>query len=162
MSADADILVERMESEADLDAVAALEARCFTNPWTRDMLARELLQSDVAHVFVLRLADQRVAAFCSCWIIGDELHINTVAVDLPHRRRGIATQLMRYVMTAASRRGATRATLEVRASNQPARRLYENLGFVVTATRSRYYTQPEEDALVLWKEGLLNLDGPGI
>ncbi len=149
-----DFIIERVQSEADLDAVAELEARCFTNPWTRDMLARELAAAPVAHLFVLRLPAQPVAAFCSCWIVADELHINTIAVDVPHRRSGLATRLMREVMQEAARRGATRATLEVRESNTSARRLYEKLGFSVTAVRPRYYAQPEENALILWRESL--------
>jgi ribosomal-protein-alanine N-acetyltransferase len=155
-----DVIVERMESAADLDAVAELEARCFTNPWTRDMLARELAQSDVAHVFVLRLPGERIAAFCSCWIIADELHINTMAVDMPYRRQGLATHLLRHVVREAIRRGAVRATLEVRESNVPARLLYESLGFAVTAVRPRYYTQPEEDGLILWRDALGDLNNP--
>ena len=59
---------------------------------------------------------------------------------------------MRHVLTEAGRRGALRATLEVRESNEPARRLYESLGFAVTAVRPRYYTQPEEDGLILWRD----------
>ncbi|MGH9370392.1 MAG: ribosomal protein S18-alanine N-acetyltransferase [Vicinamibacterales bacterium] len=148
------VFVERLETDADLDGVAALEARCFSNPWTREMLARELAQSDVAHVFVLRLPGAPVAAFCSCWIITDELHVNTMAVDFPYRRQGLATRLMRHVMAEAAGRGAVRATLEVRRSNEPARRLYESLGFSVAAVRPRYYTQPEEDALILWCDAL--------
>jgi [ribosomal protein S18]-alanine N-acetyltransferase len=154
VSAAEGILIERIVSDDDLDAVAALEARCFTNPWTREMLARELAQSDVAHVFVLRLADRSVAAFCSCWIVADELHINTMAVDVAYRRQGLASGMLRHVMADAAARGAVRATLEVRASNEPARLLYESLGFAVTAIRPRYYTAPDEDALILWKEGL--------
>jgi ribosomal-protein-alanine N-acetyltransferase len=148
------VVIERVAGEADLDLVAELEARCFTNPWTREMLARELSQSDVAFVFVLRLPGEAVAAFCSCWVVADELHINTIAVAPEHRRRGLARDLMRHVMAEAARRGACHATLEVRASNEPAQRLYESLGFSVRAVRRKYYSQPEEDALILWKEGL--------
>lgn len=148
------VVVERLETDEDLDAVAALESRCFTNPWTREMLARELAQSDVAQVFVLRLPGERVAAFCSCWIVAGELHVNTMAVDPRYRRRGLAMHLMEQVLLAAARRGAVRATLEVRESNEPARRLYEALGFEVTAIRPRYYTNPEENALILWRDGL--------
>ncbi|MGH8639883.1 MAG: ribosomal protein S18-alanine N-acetyltransferase [Burkholderiales bacterium] len=156
------IVIERIESDADLDGVAELEARCFSNPWTREMLARELAQPDVAHVFVLRLPGQPVAGFCSCWIVADELHINTIAVDFPNRRLGLATRLMRHVMAEARRRGAVKATLEVRRSNAAARELYESLGFAVTAVRPRYYTTPEEDALILWRHTLGELDNPEI
>lgn len=140
--------------EGDLDAVAALEADAFTNPWTRVMLERELRQSDVARVYVLRLPGQPVAAFCTCWVIYDELHINTIAVDRSRRRQGLATALMRYVLEDAARGGAVRATLEVRRSNDAAQQLYQRLGFKVSAVRHRYYTQPEEDALIFWLDRL--------
>jgi [ribosomal protein S18]-alanine N-acetyltransferase len=149
-----DMVFERLSDERDLDEVAALEARCFTNPWTRDMLARELAQSDVACIFVLRLPDRQLAGFCSCWIVADELHVNTLVIDLPYRQRGLGVGLMQWVMEEAARRGATRATLEVRESNEAARRLYASLGFEVVARRSRYYSQPDEDALILWRENL--------
>lgn len=151
-------VIERATAADDLDAVAALEARCFTNPWTREMLARELAQSDVAQLYVLRLPDHGIAAFCSCWIVVDELHINTMAVANEHRRRGLGRRLMRHVMADAAARGARRATLEVRRSNLAACRLYEALGFRVTAVRSGYYTEPDEDGLILWRSPL---DGPG-
>jgi ribosomal-protein-alanine N-acetyltransferase len=153
-----DCAVERLADDDDLDAVAALEADSFTNPWTREMLARELRQSDVARVYVLRAAGKRVAAFCACWVIFDELHINTIAVDPPLRRRGLATILLEHVIGDAARDGATTATLEVRRSNGPAIALYERLGFAVEAVRARYYTGPEEDALILWRRGLKPAD----
>ncbi len=146
--------IERLTSEADLDAVAALEAESFANPWTRDMLARELGQSDVARVYVLRMTDARLAAFCACWLVFDELHVNTVAVTPSWRRRGLATALMQHVLADAARDGAEQATLEVRRSNEPALELYRRLGFAVEAVRPRYYTSPEEDALILWRRDL--------
>lgn len=152
-----DVVIERLADAADLDSVVDVEARCFTNPWTREMLERELAQSDVAHVFVLRVPGRRVAAFCSCWIVLDELHVNTLVVDLPYRRLGLGVRLMHWVIAEAVRRGVTRATLEVRESNEAARRLYERLGFEVVARRPKYYSQPEEDALILWREHLAKL-----
>ena len=147
-------MIERVSSSDDLERVAALEAACFTNPWTREMLERELQHSNVARVYALRDETGGVAAFCTCWIVLDELHINTIAVAPDRRREGLATALMRHVMQDAARDGGTRATLEVRASNTPARRLYSTLGFVETAVRPRYYTQPEEDGIILWCDDL--------
>jgi ribosomal-protein-alanine N-acetyltransferase len=155
-----DMVIERLSDEGDLDEVAALEARCFTNPWTRDMLARELAQSDVACIFLLRLPDRHLAGFCSCWIVADELHVNTLVIDLPYRQRRLGIRLMRWVMEEAARRGARRGTLEVRESNEAARRLYASLGFEIVARRSRYYSQPDEDALILWHEDLANPEKP--
>jgi len=136
----------------DIDAVVALEAESFTNPWPRDTLVWELGNSDVTRVYLLRDADGTVAAFCLCWVIFDELHINTLAVAPARRRQGLATLLLRYVLAETAKEGARRATLEVRASNQAALELYRRLGFRVTASRPGYYTNPDEDALILWLE----------
>jgi len=141
------------EAAADIDAVAALEAESFTNPWPREQLVWELRNSDVTRIFVLRDERGVIVAFCVCWVIFDELHINTLAVASDLRRRGTATLLLRHVLAETSKEGARKATLEVRASNQAALALYERLGFRVTATRPGYYTHPQEDALILWLEG---------
>jgi ribosomal-protein-alanine N-acetyltransferase len=141
------------DAAADIDAVAALEAESFTNPWPREQLVWELVNSDVTRIFVLRDDDAAIAAFCLCWVIFDELHINTLAVAPGFRRRGLATLLMQHVLAETAKEGARKATLEVRASNQAALALYERLGFRVTATRPGYYTGPDEDALILWLEG---------
>jgi ribosomal-protein-alanine N-acetyltransferase len=148
------MVIERISDPIDLDAVAALEAATFTNPWTREMLDRELRQSDVARVYVVRLPGCPVAAFCACWLVFDELHINTIAVDARHRRKGLASALMTHILADAAGSGARRAFLEVRRSNEPAQRLYESLGFTASGVRRNYYTQPEEDALILSKEGM--------
>ena len=140
--------------DADIDAVAALEAESFTNPWPRDTLVWELRNSDVTRAYLVRDAAGAIAAFCVCWVIFDELHINTLAVAPAARRRGLATALVRHVMADAAASGATRATLEVRASNAAALALYQRLGFHVAATRPGYYAKPQEDALILWREGL--------
>jgi ribosomal-protein-alanine N-acetyltransferase len=147
-------VIERVFSAQDLDAVAALEAACFTNPWTREMLEREVRESGVGRVYILRDPSGGVAAFCSCWMVVDELHINTIAVDPVRRRSGLATSLMRQVMEEGARSGATKATLEVRASNVAARQLYAKLGFIESGVRTLYYTQPDEDAIILWRDGL--------
>lgn len=149
-----EVTIERLTHGADLGPVVALEAASFTNPWSRDVLARELAESTVTRLYVLRTAEHGVAAFCLCWLIADELHINTIAVAPVLRRRGLARELMRHVMAEAAAAGATRATLEVRRSNAPALALYERLGFTVCAVRPGYYTTPDEDALILWREGL--------
>lgn len=150
-----DRLAGRFTGEADLDAVAALEAESFANPWTRDMLARELRHSDVARVYVLRRPDASVVAFCACWVIVDELHINTIAVDPAHRRLGLATRLLHVVLADVASQGVVRATLEVRRSNEAACRLYQRLGFTIEAVRANYYVRPEEDALILWRRNLV-------
>lgn len=146
------ITIEPLSSDADLDAVLDIETASFTSPWTRDMYVTELQNVGVSFFYVARTADRRVVAYCSCWRVVDELHINNLAVSPPCRRQGIATALLNHVLEEGVRLGARRATLEVRRSNDAARQLYAQLGFSPAGVRRAYYTNPVEDALVLWKE----------
>jgi ribosomal-protein-alanine N-acetyltransferase len=98
--------------------------------------------------------NDRIAGFCSFWLVLDEIHINNLAVRHEYQGQGLGPALLTHVLQAGASRGAERATLEVRPSNAPARRLYERLGFEVAATRPNYYVNPQEDALILWKGGL--------
>jgi ribosomal-protein-alanine N-acetyltransferase len=149
--------IERLHDpagDAEIDAVVALESESFTNPWSRDTLVWELKNSDVTRAYLLRADSDAIVAFCVCWVIFDELHINTLAVAPAVRRQGVATALLRHVIADAAASGALKATLEVRASNTAALALYERLGFRVAATRPGYYAKPPEDALILWRERL--------
>jgi ribosomal-protein-alanine N-acetyltransferase len=98
--------------------------------------------------------DGRIAGFCSFWLVLDEIHVNNLAIRHEYQGQGLGAALLTEVLQAGASRGAERATLEVRRSNAPARRLYERLGFEVAATRPNYYVSPPEDALILWKGGL--------
>lgn len=144
--------VESFAGEADLDGILTVEAASFTNPWTRAMYEWELQNRAVCHILVVRTPSRRVAGFCSFWLVVDEIHINNVAILPELRGHGLGTRLMRRVLTEGLRLGAARATLEVRASNDAARRFYEGLGFAVAGVRKHYYTNPVEDALILWRE----------
>jgi ribosomal-protein-alanine N-acetyltransferase len=144
--------IDPLGGEADLDGVLAVEAESFTNPWTRDMYAWELQNRSVCHIYVARVPGCSVAGFCAFWLVFDEIHINNVAVRPQFRGQGMGTAVMRHVLAEGRRLGAKRATLEVRASNTGARRLYERLGFYVAGKRPNYYTSPIEDALILWRD----------
>jgi ribosomal-protein-alanine N-acetyltransferase len=143
--------IARLDGEADLDGVLAVEAESFTNPWTRDMYAWELQNRQVCHIYVVRTAEAGVVGFCAFWLVFDEIHINNVAMRPGFRGQGIGAALMERVFDRARALGAQRATLEVRESNTGARRFYERLGFRVEGTRRHYYTNPVEDALILWR-----------
>jgi ribosomal-protein-alanine N-acetyltransferase len=118
------------------------------------MFLWEIQNSDVSHIFVLRTQQYPVAGFCSFWLVFDELHINNLAIRPELRARGLGRALLDRVLREGATLGATRSTLEVRRSNESARRLYERAGFTLRGTRPRYYRNPEEDALILWREGL--------
>lgn len=144
--------IELLHDERDLDGVLEVEGESFTNPWTRDMYVWELQNRSVCHIFIVRTTACSVAGFCACWLVFDEVHINNVAIRPAYRGLGMGTALLRHVLAEGRRLGAHRTTLEVRASNTGARRLYERLGFYVAGTRRNYYTNPVEDALILWRD----------
>jgi ribosomal-protein-alanine N-acetyltransferase len=144
--------IEPLGGEADLDGVLDVESESFTNPWTREMYTWELQNRSVCHILVVRTPGCAVAGFCAFWLVFDEIHINNVAVRPAYRGQGIGTALLARVFEDARALGARRATLEVRASNTGARRLYERFGFYVAGTRRNYYTNPVEDALILWRD----------
>lgn len=142
--------IERLDPARDLDEVVSIEAASFANPWTRAMFLSELAHARVSHGFVLRAPAVRVAGYCLLWVVFDEIHINNLAVRPECRGHGGGLALLRAVLAEGAALGGRRATLEVRESNHAARRLYERLGFHVAGVRRRYYSNPEEDALVLW------------
>jgi len=151
------------ELARDLDAIVRIDAATFTNPVTRESYEWEAQHSDVVRLWVAcEGAGQsaQVLGYCAGWLIFDELHINNLAVHPEWRRQGVAPCLLGHVLADALASDATRATLEVRASNVPARRLYERFGFVVAGTRPAYYRDPVEDALILWR-GPARAAGPG-
>jgi len=149
-----DWVIEPLSLLADLDTILEIELESFVNPWTREMYLADLENHGVSFCYVVRDASQRVIGYCSFWRVLDELHVNNVAVAPAYRGRGAGTALIREVLREGARMGARRATLEVRRSNEAARRLYERLGFTVTGIRRGYYTSPDEDALILWREDI--------
>lgn len=146
--------VRRLSSDADLAAVAALQRATFTNPWGADSIRWELDNTDVSRLYGMHDPSGRLIGYCACWVVFDELHLNSVAVDETCRRQGVARALLQHVLSDAHRAGVTAATLEVRGSNRPALALYQSLGFRVEGVRRDYYQDPREDALILWRRRL--------
>jgi ribosomal-protein-alanine N-acetyltransferase len=142
----------------EIDEIAALQSETFTNPWSVDSLRWEIANTDVARLYVMR-ADEALVGFCACWVILDELHINSLAMAEAWRRKGLASRLLREVCRDARDAGATQATLEVRRSNTAALALYERMGFTSEGVRADYYQHPREDALVLWCRNLAAIPG---
>jgi ribosomal-protein-alanine N-acetyltransferase len=146
--------IDALTSPDQIDDVLAVEEASFTNPWTREMYLSELENRGVSFCFVAKEESGRVVGFCSFWRVLDELHINNLAVLPDTRRSGIASALLKHVLREGARLGAERATLEVRRSNDAARLLYERFGFSIAGVRRNYYSNPAEDALILWRDAL--------
>jgi ribosomal-protein-alanine N-acetyltransferase len=150
----------RRAAPSDVAALAALEAACFTHPWTAAQVAQEVHGVEGGLVLVLEgpraggEAFEGIRAYASFRRVVDELHVMNVAVAPAHRRRGLARFLLLFALGRAAREGAVRALLEVRAGNREALGLYAALGFAPCGRRRGYYRDPVEDAVVLSKRSL--------
>jgi [ribosomal protein S18]-alanine N-acetyltransferase len=142
----------------DLDAVQDIERRSFRTPWPAHAYRTELQTNRLAQYLVARI-DGRVVGYGGMWVMVDEAHITTFAVDPDWRRQGIGERLLLALLDLAGGRNAREATLEVRLSNLPARRLYEKYGFRPVGLRPRYYSDDNEDALIMTTD---TLTGPAM
>ena len=143
----------------DVDALASLERRCYTHPWSVRGFREALRRGENGLVLVARAPagadpERGILGYCVLETAADELHVHNLAVRPEYRGGGLGRRLLAIALTIGERRGARVALLEVRASNQPAIELYRSMGFAPVAVRRNYYSQPPEDALVLRKDGL--------
>ena len=130
--------------------VAELEKQCFSDPWSEKSVASEL--ENPLSLWLVALEGDTVAGYVGSQTVMGETDMMNVAVSPAYRRRGIARELIQALLRELARQGSHRLTLEVRASNAPARALYESLGFAQVGRRPNYYRNPKEDALILGKE----------
>lgn len=139
-------------NEGHLQSILSIEKVSNSAPWSERSFRGEL--TNPQSVFVTAIGDGKVVGFAGLWVVVDEGHITTVAVDPDYRGKGIGKKLTQEVLARAKEKGVVCATLEVRASNEPAIKLYEDLGFVKAARRKGYYPDNREDAIVMWKHRL--------
>lgn len=130
-----------------IPAIERIEQKCFSVPWTEDMLKNQL--SGSGKVFLAALYEEEIAGYIGLSIILDEGYISNVAVAPSFRGKGIGCDLISELIVRARKRGASFLTLEVRQSNIPARRLYEKFGFADVGRRKNYYDKPVEDAIIM-------------
>ncbi|MBI2762622.1 MAG: ribosomal protein S18-alanine N-acetyltransferase [Chloroflexi bacterium] len=133
---------------ADLGQVHRIETASFSAPWPDEAYRSELTGNRLASYLVLR-ADDQVIGFGGIWMMVDEAHITTFAIDPAWRRQRLGETLLIALVDLAIGRQAREATLEVRLSNVPARRLYEKFGFRPVGVRAHYYSDNGEDALIM-------------
>lgn len=134
--------------EEHLPDILEIEKLCNPSPWSERAFRNEL---DHEHsVFLVAMSGEEIVGYAGAWTLFDEAHVTNVAVAPNHQRKGIGRQLMVALLEECRELGIVCSTLEVRASNEAAIRLYEGLGFVVSARRKRYYPNNGEDAVVMW------------
>ena len=139
-------LIRSMELE-DLDEVLEVEKSCFKIPWTRLMFEDELINSN-AYYYVIEV--DKIVGYVGFWKIIDEAHITNVAIHNDYRRLGYGRALINALLNKAKELEIIAVTLEVRVSNLAAISLYERFGFVSSGVRRGYYSDNNEDALIMW------------
>lgn len=142
------ILIRPMELR-DLDQVEEVEKKSFTSLWTKSLYRRELLENSFASYFVIEI-DEKVIGFCGLWLVIDEAQVTNIAIDPSYRGYGYGSLLFQYMIKHAVEQGATNLSLEVRKSNTQAQNLYRKFGLEKAGIRRNYYTDNNEDAIVMW------------
>jgi ribosomal-protein-alanine N-acetyltransferase len=151
----------------DLPAVMRIDGLSLPTPWSERNFRHELIENPASQLLVADRSgkDSQILGFIGFWMLVDEAHISTIAVDPDHRRRGIGELLLLGAMQAAIPLGATMMTLEVRESNFSAINLYTKQGFQIVGRRRQYYRNNQEDAILMTldnlRERMAAMDGGG-
>ncbi|SHN35197.1 ribosomal protein S18-alanine N-acetyltransferase [Gracilibacillus kekensis] len=139
----------RKMKESDIEAVRNIDKQSFPKPWPEDIYYEELKNNNYA-VYFVAIVDDNIVGFCGCWMILDEAQITNIAVDPSYRGKGYGQGLFQYVINYGIAHGIRLLSLEVRVSNIVAQRMYKNFGLQPGGIRKNYYTDNQEDAIVLW------------
>ncbi len=142
------VMITAMRME-DITRILEIEQASFPTPWPRDAYAHELRENRLACYLVARIMHQ-IVGYTGMWIILDEAHVTTLAVDPTCRRQRVGERLLVALLDEAMRRGSRWVTLEVRKSNDAAKALYRKYGFKEIGVRKGYYSDNREDAIVMW------------
>lgn len=143
----------RSMSLADVDKIMPIERRAFPTPWPSAGYRHELTHNEKAHYIVLSRqengGEERIVGYAGYWLVADEAHISTIAVDADYQGRGLGSLLLLQMIFDCMELGATVIRLEVRESNRVARSLYAHHDFVSVGRRRGYYRDRREDAILM-------------
>lgn len=132
-----------------LRQVLRIDHAVYPRPWSLSLYLGELSTTEGRSYLVARRGSS-VIGFAGLMVIVDDAHITTVAVSPAHQGQSVATRLLLVLLRDAIALGAERVTLEVRASNRRAQRLYSRFGFAPSGVRKAYYADNREDAVIMW------------
>ncbi|GAB4074114.1 ribosomal protein S18-alanine N-acetyltransferase [Barrientosiimonas marina] len=143
-----DLTIRKMQ-HADINGVMEVEAQAFVAPWPRDIFEHELTHNAYAYYYVM-FAGEQLIGYAGMWQVIDDAQITNITVIPAFRGQKLGETLFSYVMHDAYRMGAKRLSLEVRVSNIVAQKMYRKFGLVPGGIRKNYYTDNQEDAMVMW------------
>jgi [ribosomal protein S18]-alanine N-acetyltransferase len=139
-------------SYAHVDGVLCISNMSFKTPWTRDSIEKEL-QNKLAR-YVVAVKDDLVIGFAGVWLILDEGQITNIAVHPEYRGISTGDMLLDALIEVCVLEGITSMTLEVRKSNIVAQNLYKKHGFVEEGIRKKYYSDTNEDGIIMWNHNI--------
>ena len=142
-------VVIRKMTEADVDAVLAIDQECFSAPWSKEIYEKEITENEFAHYFVME-AEQNLIGYIGLWIVMGDAQVTNIAVLPSYRGYGIGENLFGYSIQYMIKEGAKQLSLEVRVSNHVAQGLYKKFGLKKGGLRKNYYPDNGEDAYVMW------------
>jgi ribosomal-protein-alanine N-acetyltransferase len=141
----------RAATVEDVEAVAAIEASAFSNPWHPHAF-RSLIAQGRAHILLAQGPDSEVLGYAVVWWVHEQGELANLAVREKHQRRGIGSALLDRILEDLLAQKVESLFLEVRASNLGALELYLSRGFTQISVRKEYYRKPREDARILLKQ----------
>jgi ribosomal-protein-alanine N-acetyltransferase len=131
-----------------VEQVAQIEKMNFSHPWTQEMLEEEL--NNMLSSFICALGENGVVlGYAGLTVVAGEGYINNIAVRQEYRKQGVASALLEVFIRFAKAQGLDFLTLELRVSNEAAKRLYMKHGFAQVGRRKDYYDDPTEDAILM-------------
>lgn len=134
---------------ADIEDIYEIERASFSSPWTKEAFLHELTENPYATYLGVEL-DGRLVGYGGYWLIIDEAHITNIAILPDYRGKKLGEALLRNMLDLIIEQGGIQVSLEVRISNTIAQNLYRKLGFEQSAIRKGYYTDNNEDAIIMW------------
>lgn len=141
----------RIAKSSDLDDIYELDVQTFAMPWSKEALSYDILENDNAFVIVAEYEGE-FAGYADIWTVLDEADLNSIAVRVDFRRKGIGDAIMLAMTEMLPANGVATINLEVRVSNMPAIKLYKKYGFNECGVRPGYYLDNGEDALIMKRE----------
>ncbi|MBN2852011.1 MAG: ribosomal protein S18-alanine N-acetyltransferase [Clostridia bacterium] len=133
-----------------VDMMYEIEKQSFITPWSHKSIYNDVVNNTIA-VYLVALDGEQVVGYLGVWHIIDEAHITTVAVKKEYQRKHIAETMFRMMFERLDELDIHAITLEVREHNDKAINLYNKLGFTVEGKRNNYYSDTNENALIMWK-----------
>ena len=141
------IRMTRQNLEGHLHGIHEIETLSFASPWSMNAF-REEVKSPVSHFWAMFLNDRLLGYICF-WLVDREMQLANIAVHPGFRSRGMGNALLTKMVETGLNEKAESIWLEVRESNRIARTLYEKLGFESVGKRKKYYSDNDEDAIVM-------------